>query len=804
LNSLVSNETIMIKNYLKTAWRNLVKNKVHSFINIVGLAVGMAVAMLIGLWIWDELSFDKFTSNYKHIAQVEQNVTNNGEVQTWGSVPYPLAAELRKSYGSDFKSVVLTAGHGDHMLAFNNKKLTRGGMFMEPQAPDMFSFDMLKGSMDALKDPTSLLISESTAKAYFGDDDPLGKTLKVDNQIIAKVAGVYKDMPQNSTFADLSFVGSWEMFAIANNIKGMSEPWRPNFCTLYVQMADNADMAAASVRIKDAKLRNVSAVLARKKPALFLEPMSKWHLYGDFKDGKNIGGRIQYIWMFAIIGVFVLLLACINFMNLSTARSEKRAKEVGIRKAIGSLRAQLIYQFFAESFLYVTLAFLLALLFVQLSLPFFNEVADKKMTILWDSPLFWVLTVGFSLLTGIIAGSYPAFYLSSFQPVKVLKGSFRVGRLAAIPRKVLVIVQFTVSVTLIIGTIVVFRQIQFAKDRPIGYSRDGLVTVPVITQDIHKSIEAVKEELFKSGAIASAAEGDVGPTETAGSTSAIEWRDKDPSLSVDFQQIGVGLDYGKTAGWQFVGGGRDFSKDFPTDTAAVVINEAAVKFMAMKNPLSENLTYYGHPFKIIGVVKDIIVDSPYGQVKPCVYFYNKTSTNTVLMRINPQVSAGAALANIDRVFKQFNPEQPFEYHFVDQDYAKKFGNEQRIGKLASFFASLAILISCLGLFGMASFMAEQRIKEIGVRKVLGASVFNLWRLLSIDFLGLVAISLIVASPIAWYLMHNWLQHFDYRSSISGWVFAATGLGTIIITLLTVSYQSIKAALANPIKSLKTE
>jgi len=793
----------MIKNYLKSAFRNLVKNKVHSFINIAGLSVGMAVAMLIGLWIWDELSFDTYHKNYGSIAQVIQNVTNNGEVQTWRQVPYPLAAELRKSYGSDFKNVVMAVGIGDHMLALDNKKLTRNGGFMEPNGPGMFTLEMLKGNTNALKDPSSIIISASTAKAYFGDADPMGKTLRIDNQINGKVAGVYADLPQNSTFADLGFLGSWEMFYNANDLKSMKEPWRPNFVTLYVQLADNANIAAVSSKIRDAKLHKVSLVLAKKKPALFLQAMSKWHLYDEFKNGKNTGGRIGYVWMFGIIGVFVLLLACINFMNLSTARSEKRAREVGIRKAVGSLRTQLIFQFFSESVLYVGIAFLLALLFVQLSLPLFNEVADKRMTMLWGSPLFWLMSIGFSLFTGLIAGSYPAFYLSSFQPVKVLKGSFRMGRFAALPRKVLVVVQFTVSVTLIIGTVVVFRQIQFAKNRPVGYTRDGLVAIPIITDKIHKSYDAVRDELFKTGAIISMAEGDVAPTTSAGSTSAIEWKDKDPNLSVDFLQTGVSPGYGKTAGWQFKEG-RDFSKDFLSDSAAVIVNQAAIKFMGLKNPVGQNLTYYGKPFKLIGVINDIVVDSPYGQVRPSVFFLNKGPGNTVLLKVNPNISASLALEKIAPVFKRFNPEQPFDYQFVDQEYAKKFGNEQRIGKLAAFFASLAIFISCLGLFGMASFMAGQRIKEIGVRKVLGASVLNLWRLLSTDFIGLVAIAFLIASPLAWYLMHNWLQRFDYRSDISGWIFVFTGLGAVAITLITVSFQSVKAALANPINSLKTE
>ncbi|WP_114940632.1 ABC transporter permease [Mucilaginibacter endophyticus] len=793
----------MIKNYLKIAWRNLIKNKVHSFINIAGLSVGMAVAMLIGLWIWDELSFDSNHQNRGTIAQVIQNVTNNGEVQTWQAVPLPLAAELRKSYGSLFKQVVNSAGYGDHMLALDNKKLTRTGVFMEAGGPEMFTLKMLKGNRNALTDPTSVLISASTAKAYFGDADPMNRTLKIDNHYNAKVAGVFEDMPHNATFAGLGFIAPWEMGFTANDIRSMSEPWRPNFCALYVQTQPNANLAALSLKIKDAKLRNVSAVLAKKKPALFLYPMSKWHLYDEFKDGKNTGGRIQYVWMFGIIGVFVLLLACINFMNLSTARSEKRAREVGIRKAIGSARSQLIYQFFSESVLCVALAFVISLVMVQLSLPLFNEVAEKQMTILWGSALFWLLGLGFTLFTGIVAGSYPAFYLSSFQPVKVLKGVFRAGKLAALPRKVLVVLQFTVSITLIIGTVVVFRQIQFAKDRPIGYSRDGLLAVNPGTDQVHKSFTALKNELYKTGAVVSVAEGDVNPTQTAGSTSAIEWKEKDPNLSVDFQQNGVSVDYGKTAGWQFKGG-RDFSKDYLTDSSAVVVNESAVKFMGMKNPVGENITFYGHPFKIIGVISNIIVDSPYGQVKPCIYFFNKDAAGTVLLRINPQMSAGKAIESIQQVFKHFNPEQPFQYSFVDSAYAQKFGNEQRIGKLAAFFAALAIFISCLGLFGMASFMAEQRVKEIGVRKVLGATVFNLWRLLTTDFITLVFISLLAATPIAIYMMNSWLQHFDYRSGISPWIFVLTGITAIVITMLTVSIQTIKAALTSPVKSLKSE
>ncbi|SDT67048.1 ABC-type antimicrobial peptide transport system, permease component [Mucilaginibacter mallensis] len=793
----------MIKNYFKIAWRNLVKNKAHSFINIVGLSVGMAVAIMIGLWIYDEVSFNKDNPNYSRIAQVVQNVTNNGEVQTWTNVPYPLAEELRKSYGSNFKYVVMSAGTGNHILTLGDKKLTEWGCYFEPQAPELLGLKMIEGSRSALNDPTAVLLSQSTAKAYFGDADPMNKMLKIDSRDNVKVAGVYQDFPDNSDFSGFAFLATWQTYLHNSWIKSVIDTWRPNAFRIYVQMADNTDFASVSLKIRDAKLRRVSTELAKKKPALFLFPMSKWHLYSDFKNGLNIGGRIQYVWLFGIIGIFVLLLACINFMNLSTARSEKRAKEVGIRKAVGSLRDQLIYQFFAESLVYVFIAFVLSLLFVQLALPFFNSVAGKSMSILWTNPLFWLSCISFSLITGLIAGSYPAFYLSSFNPVKVLKGSFRVGRLAAIPRKVLVVVQFTVSVVLIIGTIVVFRQIQFAKNRPVGYTRDGLITVPMVAHDVHDHFDVVKSELFKTGVVANVSESSAPPTEQWGSSSGFDWQGKDPSLSVDFQQAGVSYDYGKTVAWQFTGG-RDFSRDFLSDSSALIINETAVHFMGLKNPVGSTIKWNGDQFKVVGVIKDIITGSPYEQIKPAVYYLSKDAGSMIVLKINPNASASAAIDKIGDVFKQYNPQQPFVYQFVDQEYAKKFDDEERIGKLASCFAGLAIFISCLGLFGMASFMAEQRIKEIGVRKVLGASVFNLWKLLSTDFIGLVVISIIIATPTAYIFMNNWLRHYEYHSAIAWWIFALTGVGAVLITLLTVSYQSIKAALANPVKSLKSE
>jgi ABC-type antimicrobial peptide transport system permease subunit len=794
----------MIKNYLKTCFRNLVKNKAHSFINIAGLSIGMAVAILIGLWIWDEVSFDKYHKNYDRIAQVMQNVTNNNQVATWQNTPYPLADELRKNYGSDFTNIVMAAGSGNHILSFGDKRLSKTGVYFESKAPEVFTLKMLKGSWDGLKEPGSILLSASVAKSFFGDADPMDRLLKIDNTQDVKVTGVYEDLPLNSTFNDITFIAPWQLyFNTTNWIKTASDPWRPNAFQLYVQLTENADIKKVSDKIRYAKLNKVNAQLVKKKPVLFLQPMSKWHLYSEFKNGVNTGGGIRYVRMFSIIGLFVLLLACINFMNLSTARSEKRAKEVGIRKAVGSLRGQLIYRFFSESFLMVTLSFAFSLLLVQLLLPFFNDVSGKQMSILWSNPLFWIMCLAVNLITGFVAGSYPAFYLSSFQPVKILKGTFKAGRLAAIPRKVLVVVQFTVSIAMIISTVIVFRQIQFTKNRPLGHDNNGLIAMPMINHNIHDHFDAVKSELIQTGAITAMAESGGTTTQSWNSTSGIDWKGKDPNLSIDFLRSDVSYDYGKMINWQ-IKEGRDFSRDFASDSSGLIINEAAADFMGLKNPIGETIKWFGTPYTVIGVVKNMVVNSPYDEVRPSVYDLATYAGNFVTVKINPDKSAAEALRSIETVYKKFNPEQPFEYQFADDEYANKFRAEERVGKLAGFFAMLAILISCLGLFGMASFMAEQRTKEIGIRKVLGASVFNLWGLLSKDFVVLITISLVIAVPTAYYFMNDWLQNYDYRSTISWWIFAIAGLSAMTIALLTVSFQSIKASIRNPVKSLRTE
>jgi len=794
----------MLKNFFKIAWRNLAKNKGYSAINIGGLAVGMAVAILIGLWVYDEFSYDKYHENYDRIAQVMQNASFNGEIGTQTANPGLMGPEIRAKYGSDFKYVVQASWQGGHLLSIGNKNFSRKGIFFEPDAPDMLTLKMLEGSRKGLQDPYSIMLSASAAKALFGNQDPINKAIKLDRNLDVKVTGVYEDLPDNTSFHELEIIMPWKLWLIQNPwAEKMENPWGSNFSQTFVQVADNTDMQKVSAKIKNIKLNNVGPDEKRYKWEVFLQPMSKWNLYNEFKNGVNTGGNIRYVWLFSIIGIFVLVLACINFMNLSTARSEKRAREVGIRKAIGSMRWQIIRQFFTESYVVVLLAYILALILVALLLPPFNDVAGKKMAMPWNNVFFWLISIVFIFITGLLAGSYPAFYLSSFKPLKVLKGTFKVGKGAAIPRRVLVVLQFTVSVMLIIGTIIVYQQIQHAKDRPIGYTRNGLINLD-LEKEIKQHFEAIRTDLKNVGAIEEMTASNSPLTGVWNTNGGFKWEGKDPNLAVDFPNNNVSYDFGKTVKWT-IKEGRDFSREFATDSAAFIINESAAKFLGFKDPVGKTLIWNDRPFTIIGIVKDIMQESPFYPVRPTLYHVgNLDNMFNLIIRLNPDKSASASIKTIEQEFKKYTPEVPFDYKFVDEDFGSKFTAEERIGKLSSYFALLAVLISCLGLFGMASFVAEQRTKEIGIRKVLGASVVNIWKLLSTEFVLLVLLSCVIAAPIAYYYLNNWLKNYDYRINISWKVFVVATLLALFITVITVSFQSIKAAIANPVKSLRSE
>ncbi|TAI47657.1 ABC transporter permease [Flagellimonas allohymeniacidonis] len=799
----------MIINFLKIAWRNLAKNKAYTAINVGGLALGMAVTLIIALWVEDEISHNDYFSNKNKIAQVFQSQTFNSRTSTGPAIPRPLEFALREGYLDNFKHLAMSSWTTNMYLKYNDISISSTGNFMQPEATEMLDFNIQSGEKDGLREINSIMLSEKTAHALFGNEDAIGKVVDVNGEYDMMVTAVYEDIPFNNSFNDAFFLMPWEKYITTQEwLIGSEDNWGNNSFQLFVQIADNTSMDRVTSIIKNVK-KDLNEDTAEFNPQLFLLPMKDWYLRSNFENGKQVGGRIKYVWLFAIIGAFVLLLACINFMNLSTARSEKRAKEVGIKKSIGSQRNQLINQFLGESFLVAVISFVLAMLIILLFLNGFNELARKEIEFPWTNPLFWLSGLAFIVFTALLAGSYPALYLSSFNPVDVLKGTFKAGKHAGTPRKILVVLQFTVSVAFIIGTVIVMQQINHAKNRPIGYDREGLVQIPVMSQDFEGKYELMRTEFLKSNAIVEMSASSSPTTRIWSNRSGFRWDGKPEGFQEDFAWTDVTPEYAKSLNLKIVDG-RDFSREFATDSNAVLINQTAVKYMGIENPVGlflvdDDEEDPDEPLKIIGVVEDMIAQSPYEPVKQAVYEYIKDGDpNYYNLRLNPRQSAQQNLAIIERVFKTHFPKIPFEYDFVDEQYGAKFAAEERIGSLSGIFTALAILISCLGLFGLTSFVAEQRTKEIGVRKVLGASVLNVWNMLSKDFLKLVILSCFIAIPISFYIMNGWLQEYPYRVTLKWWVFALAMIGATLITMITISFQAIKAARANPIKSLRTE
>lgn len=799
----------MLKNYFKIAFRNLIKNKVYSFINISGLAVGMAATLMIGLWVADELNFNNHFKNKATIAQVFQNLTINGEIQTMNAIPRPLEFALRQDYADNFKHVIMSSWEQPRYLKFGDTNIYTTGNAMQEGAPDMLGLEIIQGIKNGLKEKNVIMLSQSSAKSLFGNNTAVGNIIKVNNEYDLLITAVYKDIPSNNSFSELEYIIPWKYYITTEDwLERSKDVWDNNSFQLYVQINDNMTMDEVTSKIMDVK-KKAAPDLVQLNPEMFLLPMNDWYLRSDFENGMQSGGRIENVWLFGIIGLFILLLACINFINLSTARSEKRATEVGIRKSIGSQRGQLIVQFLSESFLIVVLSFVFAIGIVLLFLNGFNALASKTIVFPWGNLQFWFISILFIVITSFLAGSYPALYLSSFNPVTVLKGTFKAGRYASLPRKVLVVAQFTISVALIIGTLVVMNQIQFSKDRPVGYDKEGLIQIPVMSNEFLGKSDVMKTQFIASGGAINMTTMSSPTTDVWSNRSGFTWEGKPVGFQEDMAYTGTSYDFVETLGLKLTAG-RGFSKEFASDSTAVILNEAAIKYMGIKNPIGKYIRDTdtedpSPPLKIIGVIQNMIMQSPYSPVKQAMYVFD-TEDNVAFydLRLNPAKSTSENLAIIEAVFKKNFPNTPFDYQFVDEEYGKKFASEERIASLARVFTVLAIFISCLGLFGLASFVAEQRTKEIGVRKVLGASISQLWLLLSKDFITLVVIALVIASPLAYYIMGQWLQKFSYRTSVGWKVFAIACFGALIITLITVSFQAIKAATSNPVKSLRTE
>jgi putative ABC transport system permease protein len=792
----------MIIHHLLVSWRNLKRNPGYALLNIGGLAMGLTVAIVITLWIADELSFNKSFENYDRIAQLMVRGSNaSGTYVQWAASP-PYAPAIREQFGEDFNHVLMFSQPRERLLGAGKISIMKKGYFAEVGASEMLSLTMVEGSR-LLSNPNMILLSQSTATALFGQQPATGKLLRLDNGFDVIIAGVYRDIPVNTNFADMHFLSTWEQYITMNRNWMRLEDWRQNGYLAFAQIKEGRDFGSVSHKIKDLKLKHSDPIEAKNHPQFFLHPMTKWRLYSDL-ESETEGGRIKLVSMFATIGIFILIMACINFMNLATASSEKRAKEVGIKKTAGSSRFQLIIQFFTESVLISHLALIIAVTTTFVVLPLFNKMAEKQMEIPFTSFPFWICCVAFAMLTGILAGSYPAFYLSSFQPSKMLKGK-GISNGSMILRRMLMVIQFSVSTSLIIGVAVVFRQVETGKQRTLGYNQEGLLWVTTKTNEIHQHIEAVRNELTSSGKVTDVAEA-LGPV-TFGINAVVsgfDWTGNGPNNDIGFRCSWASPENGKTLGWTIVAG-RDFDRSISSDTATMILNEAAVKAMELNNPVGTsirmNIFDESREYRVIGVVKDLLMESPYSPVRGTIYMVDNSADNVVNIRISKNTSLDQGIAEIQRVFLKYAPSSPFVYEFADVALSNKFGEEQRVGNLAATFAGLAIFISMLGILGLASFVAELRSKEIAIRKVLGATASSIWQLLSKEFVLLLIISCMFAIPLSWYYMNDWLQQFEIRTDLSWWIFFGAALATLLIMLITASYQTIKAAVVNPTKSL---
>ena len=789
----------MIKNYFKTAWRNIIRTFGYSLLNVWGLAIGMAVALLIGLWVYDQYSYDKSLPDYQRLYRVQRNFDSNGDTLTFLSTSLKLADALRNQI-PEVEYVAECAGMGPHGLMIRDKKLYLNGGIVGSDFLKMFQYPLVKGNAATVfKDAYSIVLTQSTAKAFFGNEDPVNKTIRFDNKHDLKVTGILEDLPGNSSF-NFKYLVPFSYFEQTNDYvkRQRTGSFGNNSYSIFVKLKSHSDYAKVYPKIRNiehTEKDNTNAMLSY----VTLQPIERWHLYSNYVNGKDTAGFLEYVHMFTIIGLLVLLIACINFINLTTARSEKRAKEVGVRKAIGSQRKDLVIQFLSEAFLLTSIALVFAIVLAELAFPAFNALTGNNISIPFNNIYFWLIMISCLFVTALLAGSRPAFYLSSFNPVKVLKGTIQAGR-SSLSRKVLVVMQFSCSIALIISTIIIYQQIQYAKERPSGYNLDRLLSTDM-NVDISKNYTALKNELTQKG-IADAVTTATSPaTGVWWHTDIDQWPGKNAGQTIEMGEIITSQDYFKAVGMTF-SAGRDFTSD--NDTTSVVFNESAIKKMRIKNPVSQIITWGGTQFKIVGVVKDALMNSPFTGADPTMFICYPQPQDIMMYRLSPNIKTQDAITQLTSIFNKYNPAFPYKYTFADEEYAAKFKLEVLIGKLAGLFAGLAIFISCLGLFGLAAYVAEQRTKEIGIRKVLGASVTQVWLLLSKDFIVLVLISCVIASPVALYFLKNWLQKYDYRISIGASVFIISAMMAILITIITVSFQAIKAAIANPVKSLRTE
>lgn len=790
----------MIKNYFKIAWRNLLHNKTFSLINIFGLALGMTCSLLIMLWLKDELKKDKFHANDKRLFRVMENQYYSGDISTFPSSPGILAENIVKDV-PEIEMASQMLWEEQPLFTVGDKFDKEKGRYVQKDFLRMFSFKLAKGdAATALARPDAVVISKSLADKYFKGQDPIGKMIKIDNKENVIVTGVLDEIPEFSSLK-FDFLLSYDIWFKKND---WAKEWDNNGPRCYVMLAPNVSVDKVNAKIKN-------YIKSKKKDSnveLFLQNYGESYLYSNWDNGKQAGGRIEYVRIFSAVAIIILLIACINFMNLATARSLRRAREIGVRKVVGAGKRQLVAQFIGESTFVSFLAILLSLLIVALIIPSFNELTDKKLFIDLTDASFLIILLGLTVVTGVISGSYPALFMSTLKPIVVLKGILKFKAGATYFRKGLVVFQFALSIILILGMIVIYRQINFINNKNLGFAKEDLLYIP-LEGPMAKNFMAFKEELLKQPGIKNISSAQSSPLEVGSSTQGVRWPGKDTTKLILFSNNPITYDYLETMGIKLIGG-RDFDPSFSLDTMNYLVNEAAAKKIGYQDPVGKELTMWGDKGTIIGLMKDFHHNSLHVPIEPLILRLFKGSWvseggywGNVIIRTEKGKSK-QAIASMEKVFKQFNPGFPFKYYFTDDEIAKNYKAEHTVSKLSKYFAFLAIFISCLGLFGLVTFTAEQKTKEIGIRKVLGASVTGIVRMLSKDFLKLVLIATIIAFPVAWWLMHTWLDDFAYRIDIGWWVFAVAGIAALLIALLTISFQSIKAAIANPVKSLRTE
>ncbi|MEM6642648.1 MAG: FtsX-like permease family protein [Bacteroidota bacterium] len=795
----------MFKHNFLISYRVLIKNKLFSIINIAGLSLGLSLFILISLWVLNELSFNKYHENYDRTVQVLRSDRYEGKISVNSSLVSKLGIHLKETYPTIFSHIAITFYRNEkQFLKVKKRTIERMGYYFSQDVAEVLSLEILAGKTFSPEVVDEILLSQTLAKTLFPDDNPIGEIVRLNDAHDLIISGIYKDLPQNSTWSEMEYMVPLDLVYNEEN----PPTWSNQNTKVYGIMNRGVELEAANEIIRKALSENTSN--ENRITDLLLHPMKDWYLNSNFEDGVlATSPRLQAVRLFSIIGAFVLLVAFINFINLTTAKSGNRIKEIGVRKSMGSQRLSLVKQFLAESFLYAFTAFLLSLIIVALSLNAFNTLSGKDISVPWSQPFFWIAGVGFTLLVALVAGSYPAFFLSSFNPIQALAGSVRQGSANKRLREILVIFQFTISIALIIGTITVYNQLAFAQKRPVGYNQSHLISMRGRSEEWGKKYDILREELKQSGSIIEMASANYPLTNDLGNNDGFADPESNKEYQITFNTIWVNPEYGKTTGWQLLEG-RDFTRDLEDERTNIIVSASAVTQMGLEDPIGKvikapyNVFGRGFNFKIIGVVEDMIKRSPFEEIKPLMVFCTTYPMEHVFIRLNPSLPYQSSLVSVEEKIASLLSGYPFNYEFLDDSYQQKFRKEEQIGSLSMIFSAFAIIISSMGLFGLSAFLIEQRTKEIGIRKVLGSSREQLWSLLSKDISVLVLMACIVAMPIANYTLEKWLESYPYRTQIDWPVYVFTGVLALLLALGVVSFHIVRATRLNPVYALRSE